>query len=33
MYAIRSYYDDLLVSYDGAFHSANRSILNKLFTP
>ncbi len=25
--------DDLLVSYDGAFHSANRSILNKLFTP
>ncbi len=25
--------DDLLVSYDGAFHAANRSILNKLFTP
>ncbi len=25
--------DDLLVSYDGPFHSANRSILNKLFTP
>lgn len=25
--------DDLMVTYDGAFHSANRSILNKLFTP
>lgn len=25
--------DDLLVTYDGAFHAANRSILNKLFTP
>jgi len=25
--------DDLLVTYDGVFHSANRSILNKLFTP
>jgi cytochrome P450 len=25
--------DDLLVTYDGAFHSANRAILNRLFTP
>ena len=25
--------NDLLVSYDGDFHAANRSILNKLFTP
>ena len=25
--------DDLLVTYDGAFHSANRSILNRLLTP
>lgn len=25
--------DDLLVTYDGDFHAANRSILNRLFTP
>lgn len=25
--------NDLLVTYDGAFHAANRSILSKLFTP
>jgi cytochrome P450 len=25
--------DDLLVTYDGPFHSASRSILNRLFTP